>query len=81
MLLLLCGADAMAQGRLTDKSSRLLDECRNLIPVLSIEGGREITDAEISEMVRKCSNGGTTTTGAFKVLAAADMEKIYRMAK
>ena len=43
--------------------------------------GREITDAEISEMVRKCSNGGTTTTGAFKVLAAADMEKIYRMAK
>lgn len=43
--------------------------------------GREITDAEISEMVRKCSNGGTTTTGAFKVLAAADMEQIYRMAK
>ena len=24
---------------------RLLDDCRNLIPVLSIEGGREITDA------------------------------------
>lgn len=30
ILLLFCGADAMAQGRLTDKGSRLLDECRTL---------------------------------------------------
>ena len=28
-----------------DAYFQLLDECRNLIPVLSIEGGREITDA------------------------------------
>ena len=28
---------------------RLLDECRNLVPVLSIEGGREITDARRGE--------------------------------
>lgn len=28
---------------------KLLDECRNLIPVLSIEGGREITDARRGE--------------------------------
>jgi hypothetical protein len=32
-------------------------------------------------MVRKCSHGGTTTLGSFKVLHAADMEQIYRMAK
>ena len=30
---------------LNDRYFRLLDECRNLIPVLSIEGGKEITDA------------------------------------
>ena len=30
ILLLLGGADALAQGRLTDKDSRLLDECRTL---------------------------------------------------
>ena len=30
MLLVLGGADAFAQGRLTDKGSRLLDECRTL---------------------------------------------------
>ena len=43
--------------------------------------GREITDAEIDEMTVKCSNGGTKTIGAFKVLAAKDMEAIYQMAK
>lgn len=43
--------------------------------------GRKITDEEISEMVRKCSYGGTKTTGAFKVLAAKDMEAIYKMAR
>ena len=30
---------------------KLLDECRNLVPVLSIEGGREITDARRGEGV------------------------------
>ena len=28
-----------------DRYFRLLDECRNLIPVMSIEGGKEVTDA------------------------------------
>ena len=32
-----------------DAYFRLLDECRNLVPVLSIEGGREITDARRGE--------------------------------
>ena len=43
--------------------------------------GREISDVEIEEMVRKCSHVRTTTLGSFKVLHAADMELIYRMAK
>ena len=43
--------------------------------------GREITDDEIKEMVRKCSRNYTATTGCFKVLAAEDMEAIYQMAK
>ena len=43
--------------------------------------GREITDEEIKEMVRKCSRDYTATTGCFKVLEAADMEQIYKMAK
>ena len=43
--------------------------------------GREITDAEIKEMVRKCSWDGTVTQGAFKVLGPEDMEAIYRMAR
>ena len=43
--------------------------------------GREITDSEIKEMVRKCSRGGSQSTGCFKVLHAADMEAIYNMAR
>ena len=43
--------------------------------------GREVTDAEISEMVRKCSRNGSITQGAFKVLYPEDMEAIYRMAR
>jgi len=43
--------------------------------------GREITDDEIKEMVRKCSRNYTATQGAFKVLKAEDMEAIYRMAR
>lgn len=33
---------------------RLLDECRNLIPVLSIEGGKEVTDARRGEGIYEC---------------------------
>ena len=43
--------------------------------------GRDITDAEIHEMVRKCSRDGQITQGTFKVLHPADMEAIYHMAK
>ena len=43
--------------------------------------GREITDAEIREMARKCSHDGTITIGGFKVLAREDMEAIYQMAR
>jgi len=43
--------------------------------------GRDITDDEIAEMVRKCSRDGKATCGSLKVLHAADMEAIYRMAR
>ena len=43
--------------------------------------GREITDDEIKEMVRKCSRNHTKTQGCFKVLKAEDMEAIYKMAR
>ena len=43
--------------------------------------GREITDAEIKEMTRKCSRNYTSTCGCLKVLHAEDMEAIYRMAR
>ena len=42
--------------------------------------GRDITDAEIREMTRKCCQDGTRTIGALKVLQAEDMEKIYNLA-
>ena len=37
-----------------DRYFRLLDDCRNLIPVLSIEGGREITDARRGPGIYDC---------------------------
>ena len=43
--------------------------------------GKEITDAEIKEMVRKCSRDGRITQGGFKVLEPKDMEAIYQMAR
>ena len=43
--------------------------------------GRDITDAEIKEMTRKCSRDYTATCGALKVLKAEDMEAIYKMAR
>ena len=43
--------------------------------------GRDITDAEIKEMTRKCSRDYTITCGALKVLQAEDMEAIYKMAR
>ena len=42
--------------------------------------GREATDDEIKEMVRKCSRDGKITVGAMEVLHEKDMEAIYRMA-
>ena len=43
--------------------------------------GRDITDAEIKEMTRKCSRDYQITCGCFKVLKAEDMEAIYKMAR
>ena len=43
--------------------------------------GRDITDDEIDEMVRKCSRDHTATCGCLKVLKAEDMEAIYKMAR
>ena len=43
--------------------------------------GKDITDEEIKEMVRKCSRDYTATCGALKVLKADDMEAIYKMAR
>lgn len=43
--------------------------------------GRDITDEEIDEMVRKCSRGNTVTCGQLRVLNAADMKAIYKMAR
>ena len=43
--------------------------------------GRDITDAEIKEMTRKCSRDYQRTCGCLKVLKAEDMEKIYQMAR
>ena len=43
--------------------------------------GKDITDEEIKDMVRKCSRDYQRTCGSFKVLQAEDMEAIYRMAR
>lgn len=41
----------------------------------------ELTDAQIDEMVKKCSWNGTRPIGAFVKLDHADMKKIYELAK
>lgn len=43
--------------------------------------GRDITDAEIKEMTRKCSRDHHATCGCLKVLEAKDMQTIYQMAR
>ena len=43
--------------------------------------GRDITDAEIKEMTRKCSRDNKATCGCLKVLKAENMEAIYQMAR
>jgi len=43
--------------------------------------GREVSDDEIATLVDKCSRGGSMKIGAFEVLDANDMLKIYNMAK
>ena len=42
--------------------------------------GRQATDDEILEMVRKCSRDGKMNIGAMEVLTPTDMEAIYRLA-
>ena len=43
--------------------------------------GRDITDAEIQEMTRKCSRDHHATCGCLKVLKAEDMQAIYQLAR
>ncbi len=43
--------------------------------------GRDVTDEEIREMARKCSQDGAITVGSFKVLAREDMEAVYKLAR
>ncbi len=43
--------------------------------------GREITDAEIEELVDKCSHGGSVMIGSMEKLDSKDMRTIYQMAK
>jgi alcohol dehydrogenase YqhD (iron-dependent ADH family) len=42
--------------------------------------GRDITEAEIDQMVEKCSRGFTITLGAMEVIDAKAMRDIYLMA-
>lgn len=43
--------------------------------------GKEVTDAQIEEMAQKCTNNDSITIGALKVLHAADINAIYKMAR
>ena len=43
--------------------------------------GKEVTDAQIEEMAQKCTNNDSITIGALKVLHAADIIAIYKMAR
>lgn len=43
--------------------------------------GKKISDKDIEKMADKCSNNGTQTIGALKVLNRQDMINIYKMAK
>ena len=43
--------------------------------------GKEVSDAEIQEMARKCTRGHKITQGSFKVLGSEDIEAIYKMAR
>ena len=49
-------------------------------PIPNPHIGRQATDEEIREMVRKCSRDGKMNIGAMEVLTPADMEAIYRLA-
>lgn len=43
--------------------------------------GKEVTDAQIEEVALKCTNNDSITIGALKVLHAADIIAIYKMAR
>ena len=43
--------------------------------------GIEVSEEQISEMADKCSEWGTRTVGALKVLSRDDVAEIYRMAR
>ena len=51
------------------------------MPTSIHEMGIDLTEENIKTLAAKCSNNGTRTVGAFKVLKQDDMEAIYRLAK
>lgn len=58
------------------------DFFRSIDMPVSLAGlGVRPTDEQIKEMAQKCVFFGGRTIGGFKILEAADIEKIYRMAK
>ena len=42
--------------------------------------GKKVTDEQIKTLAAQCSGNDSHTTGSFKALTAADMEKIYHAA-
>lgn len=51
------------------------------MPTSVSEMGIQLTDEQIDELAEKCSNNGTRTIGAFRVLEKEDMKAIYKMAR
>ena len=43
--------------------------------------GREVTEAEMEEMAKKCTCGNTKTVGGLRVLGEADVLAIYHLAR
>ncbi len=51
------------------------------MPTSISDMGIDLTDDQIEQLADKCSNGGTRTIGAFRVLEKEDMKAIYQMAR
>jgi alcohol dehydrogenase YqhD (iron-dependent ADH family) len=79
----LLAADAEAQRAVAQRGVEALERFFTSIGMpVSIPAliGRQATDAEIAEMVAKCSRGGKMSIGSMEVLGPDDMQAIYRAA-